>query len=141
VESSSAGAGAAARWLAHHKLHPPALKRWYVEVSLALDDAPPPPVFDDRIDTRFHIDIYSEEWGIFFCHRGNASWIRVTDIAFVHGRDDFDLLSRVVDLQRIGSVLRELERTHQLAFQRQHALVRTNLSSGELSIRRWVESL
>lgn len=98
--------------------------------------------FDERVDSRFHIDIYAVEWGFFFCHGGRASWIRVTDIPFVHGRDDFQLLSSVVTLPDIGSMLRTVEARHGLVFQRKHALVRTNLpSTSEPAIRRWIEAL
>ena len=132
---------AAMKWLLDRGLNPPTVKRWHVEVSLATYDGPAPLQFDDRIDSRFHIDIYSEEWGFFFCHGGRASWIRVTDIAFVHGRDDFGFVSRAPALDQIGAFLRELESTYQISFQRKHALVRTNLASAEPVIRRWVNSL
>jgi hypothetical protein len=110
-------------------------------VSLGTGDSPPTASFDDRVDTRFHIDIYSEEWGFFFCHAGRASWIRFTDIPFIHGRDDFHLLPSAPALARIGTLLADLERQHGIAFQRRLAFVRTNLPGSESMIRRWVESL
>src|SRR5689334_6809997 len=64
---------------------PPGTLRWHAEISLDVVDGPARVEFDDRTDTRFHIDVYSEEWGYFFCHGGRVSWIRVTDIPFVHG--------------------------------------------------------
>src|SRR6478672_6111797 len=60
------GAVASSRWLSDRGVDATTLKRWHVEVSLSITDGPAPPTFDDRVDTRFHIDIYSEEWGFFF---------------------------------------------------------------------------
>jgi hypothetical protein len=141
IGSPNIGVRAAVGWLEQRKLHPPTQKRWHVEVSLSTDDGPASVMYDERVDSRFHIDIYSEEWGVFFCHGGRASWIRVTDIAFVHGRDEFELLPRVPELHALGPFLRDLERRHGLAFRRQHALVRTNLPTAEPTIRRWIESI
>lgn len=135
------GIRAAARWLSDRGLDPPAAKRWHVEISLATVDVPAPVNYDDRVDTRFHIDIYSEEWGFFFCHGGRASWIRVTDIPFVHGRDDFRLLAQTPALPDIGALMRTLEVSHQVELRRKLALVRTNLVGAEPTIRGWVESL
>ena len=89
----TAGKLAAQGWLRARALSAPAFTAWHVEVSLDVRDEPAPMLFDERRDTRLRIEIYSEEWGVFFCHHAKASWIRVTDIAFVHGRDDFNLLA------------------------------------------------
>lgn len=132
---------AASTWLGDRGIHAPTLKRWHVEVSLATLDVSAPVTYDDRVDTRFHVDIYSEEWGFFFCHGGRASWIRVTDIPFVHGRDDFRLLAQAPALSAIGTMLQTLENRHQLSFRRKLALVRTNIPGSEDSIRAWVETL
>jgi len=139
--SSSSGRIAAAGWLGDRGLPTPSLKRWHVEVSLATLDTPAPINYDDRSDTRFHVDVYSEEWGFFFCHQGRASWIRITDIAFVHGRDDFGLLAQATALPDIGALLRTLEVRHQVNFRRKLALVRTNVPGSEVQIRSWIESL
>lgn len=101
----------------------------------------PSPEFDDATATRFHLDLYREEWGMYFCHRSRASWIRVTDIAFVHQRDDYGLLSHVPSLQDIGMLLRRLEASHGIYFQRAHASIKTNLPSIEPSVREWVSTL
>src|SRR6185312_10788992 len=61
-----------------------------------------PSEFDETTSSRFHLDIYLEEWGVFFCHAGQSSRIRVTDMAFVHGRDDFQLLGVTPQLKDIG---------------------------------------
>src|SRR5881628_386772 len=103
--SSSAGALAAAAWLRDRALSPPpAIVRWHIEI--AMDVVPTPPVtdFDETTASRFHLDMYSEEWGMFFCHRGKSSWIRVTDIPFVHTRDDFSLLAITPALKEVGAL-------------------------------------
>lgn len=137
----NAGARAAAEWLADREVGRPTMRRWHVEISLSPLDAPASLQFDERVDTRFHVDIYAEEWGFFFCHGGHTSWIRVTDIPFIHGRDDFQLLAQAPPLADIGSLLRGLENEHRLLFRRKHALVRTNLAGVEPGIRRWIETL
>ncbi len=139
--SSSEGASAAAGWLAARRLPTPSVLRWHVEIALDTRDAPAPHAFDDRAATRFHVDIYSEEWGVFFCHGGRSSWIRVTDIAFVHGRDDFGLLGTIPALKDIGALLRKLEQQHTIQLHREHAAIRTNLTGAEPAIRRWIATL
>jgi len=104
-------------------------------------DVPPSPEFDERTASRFHIDIYSEEWGFLFCHRGELSRIRVTDVAFVHGRDDHRLLAATPALAELGALLRSLERKHQVAFRRDLALVRSDLPNIEPLVRRWLLAL
>lgn len=137
----SAGARASHAWFVDRGLHAPTQKRWHVEIAMSNLDTPTPAQFDERVDTRFHVDIYAEEWGFFFCHGGRMSWIRVTDIPFVHGRDDFGLLAHVPTLSDISTTLRTLEQQHQLQFHRRHALIRTNVAGAEPSIRRWIEAL
>src|SRR5579863_8099104 len=113
---STAGRLAAARWLEARALTAIGGARWHVEIALDVVEQPASPEYDERTATRFHIEIFSEEWGFFFCHGGRASWIRVTDVAFVHGRDDFGLLPATPALDDIGLLLRELEALHQLRF-------------------------
>ncbi len=115
--------------------------RWYVEIALDILHQRAPSEFDERTASRFHLDIYAEEWGVFFCHRGHASWIRVTDIAFVHGRDDFRLIDMTPRLNDIGTLLRRLEATHSIRFLREHASIKTNLPALEPTIRAWVATL
>lgn len=137
-----AGATAASNWLSARGLNPPpGHTRWHAEISLDHIDAPARLEFDEQRDSRFHIDIYSEEWGFFFCHEGRVSWIRITDIPFVHGRDDHSLLSLTPALENIGVLLRSLEKRHRLTFYRQHALVRTNVVAAETMIRNWLQQL
>lgn len=132
---------AAQAWLSGRGLSAPSLSRWHASILLGTEDRPPEPEFDERVDTRFRLEIYSEEWGYFFCHRGQASWVRVTDIPFVHGRDDFHLLPVTPALEDVGQLLRSLEQQHGLAFRRDHAVVRTNVANADPAIRRWIESL
>ena len=137
VSSRTAGALAAETWLRGHGVTPPPT-RWHVEIALDIVHERAPTEFDEHTATRFHLDIYTEEWGVYFCHAGRSSWIRVTDIAFVHGRDDFHLLDVTPALKDIGQLLGQLERTHRIQFQRKHASIRTNLAGVEPAIRSWV---
>src|SRR5689334_6122378 len=83
----TAGALAASTWL-RNLATAPAQPQWHVEVSLDVLDVIAPLEFDETTASRFHIDIYSSEWGLYVCHGGQSSWIRITDVAFMHGRDD-----------------------------------------------------
>lgn len=133
------GASEAHRWLTNLGLHPPpGSLRWHAEISLDVIDGPARVDFDERVDTRFHIDVYSEEWGFFFCHEGRVSWIRITDIPFVHGRDDHQLLTQTPSFEHIGALVRVLEGKHNVRFNRQHAIIRTNIAAAEPQIRRWL---
>jgi len=132
---------AANAWLHDLTTPPPMLERWHAEIMLDITDAPARADFDQRRDTRFHVNLYSEEWGFFFCHQRRASWIRITDVAFVHGQDDYGLLPLTPALADIGTLLRDLERRHAIQFRREHALVHTNLASAQPAIRSWVASL
>ncbi len=138
---SSVGATAAATWLRARGLAAPGQSRWHVEVALDVVDVPAPADYDEATATRFHIDIYSEEWGHYFCHNGRSSWIRVTDIAFVHGRDDYQLLTLTPPLPDIGRLLRQLEQKYGVRFRRDHALIRTNVDRAEVAVRAWLEKL
>jgi hypothetical protein len=139
--SATAGALAAAAWVRDRGTSPPTTTRWNVEIALDVLDQRAPSEYDDATSTRFHLDIYAEEWGFFFCHGGHSSWIRVTDIAFVHGRDDFQLLSLTPPLRDVGALLRKFEQINRVKFHRQHALVKTNLPTIEPAIRSWIASL
>ena len=137
---STDGSRAAFEWLAARGQPVPAM-RWHVAIGLDVRDEPAPASFDEATDTRFHVEIYSEEWGFFFCYRGKASWIRITDVAFVHMRDDYGLLARTPKLAAIGTLLRALELEHAITFRRKLAYVNTSLSGAEAQIRAWIESL
>jgi len=135
------GASDAATWLRNFGGDTPAATRWHVEIAMGTAQERPPPEFDAAVATRFHINLYNDEWGIYFCHGGRSSWIRVTDLAFVHGRDDFGLISVTPPLKDLGSLLRRLEQTHAVRFQRQHASIKTNLPDTEPAIRTWLARL
>jgi hypothetical protein len=136
----SAGSASASTWLAEQGLPAPAT-RWHVAIGLDVRDIPAPVVFDESVDSRFHIEIYTEEWGYFFCHRARSSWIRITDAPFVHMRDDFRLLASTPDLKHIGSQLRSVEHQFGLHFRRDLAFVNTNLANAEPAIRQWINAL
>ncbi len=137
--AASQGVIEAHGWVENLGLHPPpGSLRWHAEISLDVIDGPARTEFDDRVDTRFHIDVYSEEWGFFFCHAGRVSWIRITDIAFVHGRDDHQLLTQTPSLDAIGQLIRQVEAKHNVRFHRQHAIIRTNIAAAEPLLRRWL---
>lgn len=141
-QNTNAGTLAAAAWLSSLGLNPPpGTLRWHAEISLDVRPGPAPAEFDEARDSRFHVDIYSEEWGFFFCHRGQVSWIRITDIPFVHGRDDHRLLMQTPALPDVGKLLRSLEQKHDIHFNRAHALIRTNVVAAEPMIRRWLQTL
>jgi hypothetical protein len=135
------GSQAASTWLSARRLANPGLVRWHVEIAMSIGEEPVVAEFDETAVTRFSLAIYSEEWGVFFCHGGRWSWIRVTDLAFVHTRDDFALLNWVPPLDQIGTLLRRIERDHTLQFRRDRALVETNLPSAEPAIRNWLQGL
>ena len=137
---STAGSRASAQWLADLNIPAPHT-RWAVEIALDVRDQPAPCEFDEHVDTRFHLEIYSEEWGLFFCHGGRVSRIRVTDIEFVHGRDDFALHGAIPPLANIGRLLRDLEDRYRVAFRRDLALVLTDIDGAEPAIRAWVQAL
>lgn len=139
--SASAASVATEAWAHARGITPPTHTRWHVEIALDTSNARPPSEFDETIATRFQLDIYSEEWGIFFCHKGRSSWIRTTDVVFVHGRDEFQLLGTMPPLEDIGRLLRHVEQQQRITFQRQHAAIRTNLPNAEIAIRTWVLSL
>ncbi len=92
-------------------------------------------------DTRFHLNVYPEEWGVFFCHGSRSSWVRVTDEPFVHGRDDHGLLGEEPELGKIGLLLHTLESRYRVRFRRDRALVRTNLPGGDRAIRDWLATV
>lgn len=118
------GATAAARWLTALGLSP--LPRWYAEISVA----------GDR-DTRFDLSVYAEEWGFSFQQGSRASWIRITDIPFAHGRDEFSLLSETPELQAIVVLMATLEARFAIQFERANATVQTNLPSAVGVVREW----
>jgi len=119
------GARASASWLAALGLE--AVPRWYGAIGLAGND-----------DSHFELEIYAEEWGFEFRRGSRASWIRVTDVPFVHGRDDYDLLRETPDLLAIGQLIARLEQTQGIQLHRASATIRTNLPASVAVIREWL---
>lgn len=109
--------------------------RWYVAIVL---DTFAESTFevDMTTATRFQLEIFAEEWGFMFCHGGQMSWIRVTDIPFVHGKDDHGLLGHTPPLRDVATLVRKLEDRHDIAFGRD-PLVRTSLLGAEAVIADW----
>jgi hypothetical protein len=152
---------AARAWLRSRGLSSSSLLLWHVDIALdiaepvtraSFDQTSAPPFggaarsggagpFEDRNDTRFRLQIYSEEWGFTFCHARRQTRIRVSHSPTIDGRDDFGLLRATPLLGDIGTLLRTIEHAHKLRFRRHRAIVRTNLPVAEASIHRWVESL
>lgn len=89
----------------------------------------------------FKLDVYSEEWGYQFAYGNRVSWIRITDIRFVHGRDDHDLLVKTPPLKNIQTLIADLESRYDLAFDREAATVRTNIPGAEDTILAWARAL
>lgn len=135
----TAGADAATTWLRERRLG--SSKPWFVEIAVDTSERPVSITFSHDTDTRFHLNVYPDEWGVFFCHGSRASWIRVTDEPFVHGRDDHGLLAQLPQLTQIGYLLHALEDRYGTQFRLEHALVRTNLVSGQKAIRDWLATL
>lgn len=137
------GQKTAAAWLRARGVDvPPAHERWYVEIAIGVARERPPTDFDEATATRLHVSVYSEEWGVYFCHRGRSSWIRVTDLPFVHGRDDYQLLTMLPSsLSDLGSFVRRLETSERIRFERSHASIKTNLDGIEPAIRNWLTTL
>lgn len=121
----TAGAEAADRWRASLGLSLTA--RWFAEIALLADG-----------DARLDLNIYAEEWGFRFARGERSSWIRITDVAFAHGRDDFGLLAAAPDLLATHVLLAELEAEQRITFQRATASVRTNLGDVANVIRDWL---
>lgn len=119
------GAEAADRW--RLALGLPSVPHWFAEIAIPGDH-----------EASFDLHIYGEEWGFTFARGSRSSWIRVTDIAFVHGRDDLGLLPRTPDLLAVHVLLAELERDHGCTFQRDTATVRTNVPDAASPIRDWI---
>jgi hypothetical protein len=135
--SLTAGALAAETWLRARGATPTAF-RWHVEVTL---EATSKTARNQSLDnTQLRLEIYSDEWGVYFAHAGRASWVRVTDVAFVHGRDDFGLLHVLPPLKDVGQLMRHLERAHGVRFRFDRPVVKTNLEDVEPLVRAWVTS-
>lgn len=128
--SRNTGSLAASAWLADRGVTPDD-SRWSVEIELEVPGSA----------TRFQLDVYAEEWGFQLQHAGRSSWIRVTDIAFVHGVDEHGLLARTPRLREIAMLIRGLERELGIRFDRDTAKIRTRMRDAEPALREWVACL
>ena len=126
--ATNTGPLATAAWCLARGLFP-TNRDWFVEIELRSDVA------------RFTIEIYEAEWGFAVHHGDRTSWIRVTDIPFVHGRDDFGLLRETSSLKNIAAIVRHVEALAVAPFSRDGAAVRTNIGDGEAVIRDWVATI
>ena len=131
--SPNTGALAAAAWLLDRGILPDQ-ERWFVELDLGGTDS-------TGRETRFVLEVYSEEWGFQVHHLGQTSWIRVTDVPFVHGRDDHGMLARIPRLREIGLFVRELERRFRVHFDRDAARIHTSIPDAEPVLRAWIGAL
>jgi len=133
-----AGALAASAWLSARGLRVPPHEKWEVSIVLEAIDGEPPPQHAGASDTRLHIAIASSEWGFSFCHHSRVSWIRVTDLPFVHERDDYDLLRQVPPLRDLGKLVQALEERYRFKLRREHAAIHSTIPGAEANVRLWV---
>ena len=119
---------ATAAWCVSRDLFP-TTRDWFVEIAMHAGSS------------RFAIEIYAGEWGFAFQHDARTSWIRVTDIPFVHGQDDFKLLHETTSLMQIGELNRGVEHLYGIKFARDTAEIRASIPDSLPSIRDWLRSL
>jgi len=122
------GAAEAAAWLSARGISSTSAPHWFVEIRIDSDQA----------GIVFDLNIYPEEWGFVVRRSGLVSSIRVTDVAFVHGRDELRLLSLTPTLARIGSLVVELERRFDTHFQCERAAINSNLPRAIGATRAWL---
>lgn len=122
------GARAAATWAAQVGLDVAGTPHWYVEICLHTDPN----------DAQLDLNIYPEEWGVVFRRGNRVSSIRVTDVPFVHGKDDHGLLTGFPELAQFDELLAGLERRYDLVFQRTQPAVRSNLRRALAGVRPWL---
>lgn len=128
--TTCAGALAAAKWLRHLGLTPPQRGSWRADLELNAGSS-----------TRFSIEVGHVEWGFLFAHAARSSWIRVTDVPFIHDTDDYLLFDQTPPLQSIGLLIRRLERDHQISFRRSNPSVQTDLPGLVPEAMRWLAQL
>lgn len=123
------GALASSAWLAARDLFPSS-SRWAVEVSFSAI----------ATNARFAIEVHAEEWGFALRIDGRQSWIRVTDMPFVHGTDAFGLLRRTPRLESIHMLMRDVERELGVRFDRDQPSITSSFGS-ESVIAAWARTL
>lgn len=133
--SPNTGPLATAAWLLARGLASPD-PRWFLEVTLDVSR----PASDGDETTQLRIELYSEEWGFWLRRDGKVSWVRVTDVPFVHGRDEHALLRDTPALKNIGRLVRALEERFGVQFDRGAPSIRTSLVDAEPAVREWIAS-
>jgi hypothetical protein len=110
---------------------------------MALDvvDEPASEVYWGDTATRFHLDVYTDEWGVMFIHGGKTSHVRKIGDLLDGSGDPHGLQRRLPALSEIATLVRALEAEHGIAFKRDHALVRTNLAGGKKLVGAWIATL
>ncbi len=126
--STNTGPLASAAWLVARNVFPTE-NRWSIEILLG------------DVETQFALELFAEEWGFRFTHAGKQSWIRVTDLPFVHGRDDHGLIGERPPLRNIGALIKKLESRHAIRFDRGSAEIRCSIAGAEPAIRDWLQTL
>jgi len=133
--SPNTGPLASAAWLNARGLQPREAK-WFVEIQL-----PAAGKTDGDHAGTLLLEVYAEEWGYRFERDGRISWIRVTDVPFVHGRDEHGLLTKTPRLEKISALIREIEREHGVVFERQRSTIRSNVPDHAGVILSWIAQL
>jgi hypothetical protein len=119
------------QWLHDRGLNAAKTPRWFVEIEV------PTNVEGSRIE----INIYPEEWGFVFRYGARVSSIRVTDVVFAHGRDDYQLAGKTPSLDHLGELLRAIEESHHVVFERNQPTIRSNLARALPVVRGWLAAL
>jgi hypothetical protein len=127
------GARESAAWIENRGLDAVHTPNWYVEITLVAPDV--------TGDVQFELNIYPEEWGYVLRAGAHVSSIRITDVAFVHGRDDHKLLSHTPALAQIGELIALVETRRTVAFRRIQAEVRSNLVRATSVVRAWLNTI
>ena len=65
----------------------------------------------------------------------------MTDIRFVHGRDDHDLLTLTPPLRNIHQLIAGIESRFDIAFDRTSATVRTTIRDAEPALLAWARGM
>lgn len=133
--SPNTGPLASAAWLIARGLRPREAK-WFVEIQL-----PATGKTDPEHAATLLLEVYAEEWGYRFERDGRISWIRVTDVPFVHGRDEHGLLPKTPRLERISALVREIEHDQEIVFERHRSTIRSNVPDDSGAIQSWIAEL
>jgi hypothetical protein len=63
----------------------------------------------------------------------------VTDLPFVHGRDDLGLLGETPALKDLTRFVRKLEKRYRCRFIHTSPEIRSNVADAELAVQQWVD--